>query len=30
VPHWLTPRWMHNEGTYTGSLGNLCRWLAPG
>jgi electron-transferring-flavoprotein dehydrogenase len=28
VPHWLTPRWMHNEGTYTGSLGNLCRWLA--
>ena len=19
---------MHNEGTYTGSLGNLCRWLA--
>jgi electron-transferring-flavoprotein dehydrogenase len=28
VPHWLTPRWMHNEGTYTASLGNLCRWLA--
>ncbi len=19
---------MHNKGTYTGSLGNLCRWLA--
>ncbi|WP_206244325.1 electron transfer flavoprotein-ubiquinone oxidoreductase [Novosphingobium terrae] len=28
IPHALTPRWMHNEGTYTGSLGNLCRWLA--
>lgn len=28
VPHWMTPRWMHNEGTYTASLGNLCRWLA--
>ncbi|WP_179506131.1 MULTISPECIES: electron transfer flavoprotein-ubiquinone oxidoreductase [unclassified Sphingomonas] len=28
VPHWLTPGWMHNKGTYTGSLGNLCRWLA--
>lgn len=28
VPHILTPRWMHNEGTFTGSLGNLCRWLA--
>jgi electron-transferring-flavoprotein dehydrogenase len=27
VPHWLTPGWMHNKGTYTGSLGNLCRWL---
>jgi electron-transferring-flavoprotein dehydrogenase len=22
------PRSCHNEGTYTGSLGNLCRWLA--
>ncbi|HWV12489.1 MAG TPA: electron transfer flavoprotein-ubiquinone oxidoreductase [Sphingobium sp.] len=28
VPHISTPRWMHNKGTYTGSLGNLCRWLA--
>ncbi len=28
MPHLFTPRWMHNEGTYTGSLGNLCRWLA--
>ncbi len=27
-PHFFTPRFMHNEGTYTGSLGNLCRWLA--
>ena len=28
VPHFITPGWMHNKGTYTGSLGNLCRWLA--
>jgi electron-transferring-flavoprotein dehydrogenase len=28
IPHILTPGWMHNKGTYTGSLGNLCRWLA--
>ncbi|MFC3443300.1 4Fe-4S dicluster domain-containing protein [Sphingobium rhizovicinum] len=28
MPHMLTPGWMHNKGTYTGSLGNLCRWLA--
>lgn len=28
VPHLLTPGFMHNKGTYTGSLGNLCRWLA--
>lgn len=27
VPHILTPPWMHNKGTYTGSLGSLCRWL---
>ncbi|MGE4411821.1 MAG: electron transfer flavoprotein-ubiquinone oxidoreductase [Sphingomonadales bacterium] len=27
-PHFMTPGWMHNKGTYTGSLGNLCRWLA--
>lgn len=28
VPHFIVPKFMHNEGTYTGSLGNLCRWLA--
>ena len=28
MPHWLTPPFLHNKGTYTGSLGNLCRWLA--
>ncbi len=28
IPHLATPKWMHNEGCYTGSLGNLCRWLA--
>ncbi|KXU30985.1 electron transfer flavoprotein-ubiquinone oxidoreductase [Sphingobium sp. 22B] len=28
MPHIMTPAWMHNKGTYTGSLGNLCRWLA--
>ncbi|QXF12423.1 electron transfer flavoprotein-ubiquinone oxidoreductase [Sphingopyxis terrae] len=28
VPHLITPGFMHNKGTYTGSLGNLCRWLA--
>jgi len=28
VPHFITPGFMHNTGTYTGSLGNLCRWLA--
>ncbi len=27
-PHALMPSFMNNEGTYTGSLGNLCRWLA--
>ena len=27
MPHLLTPGFMHNKGTYTGSLGNLCRWL---
>ncbi|TPE60195.1 electron transfer flavoprotein-ubiquinone oxidoreductase [Sandaracinobacter neustonicus] len=27
-PHIITPSFMHNKGTYTGSLGNLCRWLA--
>ena len=28
IPHILTPPCMHNTGTYTGSLGSLCRWLA--
>ncbi|MBS0479994.1 MAG: electron transfer flavoprotein-ubiquinone oxidoreductase [Proteobacteria bacterium] len=28
MPHLFTPGFMHNKGTYTGSLGNLCRWLA--
>ncbi|MCW2369798.1 electron transfer flavoprotein-ubiquinone oxidoreductase [Sphingobium sp. B11D3D] len=28
LPHMLTPGFMHNKGTYTGSLGSLCRWLA--
>ncbi|GAB5489532.1 MAG: electron transfer flavoprotein-ubiquinone oxidoreductase [Parasphingorhabdus sp.] len=27
VPHLMTPGFMHNKGTYTGSLGSLCRWL---
>jgi len=28
IPHLMTPSFMHNKGTFTGSLGNLCRWLA--
>lgn len=28
LPHFLTPPFLNNKGTYTGSLGNLCRWLA--
>jgi electron-transferring-flavoprotein dehydrogenase len=28
LPHLLAPPFMHNKGTYTVSLGNLCRWLA--
>ena len=28
IPHFLMPRFMSNQGTYTASLGNLCRWLA--
>lgn len=28
VPHWPMPPFMSNNGNYTGSLGNLCRWLA--
>jgi len=27
-PHLLMPTFMNNKGTYTGSLGNFCRWLA--
>ena len=27
-PHWLLPPLMSNDGCYTLSLGNLCRWLA--
>jgi electron-transferring-flavoprotein dehydrogenase len=28
IPHWPMPPLMSNNGCYTGSLGNLCRWLA--
>jgi electron-transferring-flavoprotein dehydrogenase len=28
MPNFLMPPFMHNKGTYTLSLGNLCRWLA--
>jgi len=28
LPHLLLPPLMSNKGNYTGSLGNLCRWLA--
>ena len=28
LPEAALPPFMHNEGCYTGSLGNLCRWLA--
>jgi electron-transferring-flavoprotein dehydrogenase len=28
LPHLMMPSFMNNKGTYTGSLGNLCRWLA--
>jgi electron-transferring-flavoprotein dehydrogenase len=28
MPEFLTPPYLHNKGTYTGSLGTLCRWLA--
>lgn len=28
LPHALMPSIMKNKGCYTGSLGNLCRWLA--
>jgi electron-transferring-flavoprotein dehydrogenase len=28
MPHALMPGFMSNKGTFTASLGNLCRWLA--
>ncbi|MDB5701203.1 MAG: electron transfer flavoprotein-ubiquinone oxidoreductase [Sphingomonadales bacterium] len=28
LPHAMMPPLMSNKGNYTGSLGNLCRWLA--
>jgi electron-transferring-flavoprotein dehydrogenase len=28
IPHILMPPFMSNDDCYTGSLGNLCRWLA--
>jgi len=28
MPHLMMPPLMSNHGNYTGSLGNLCRWLA--
>ena len=28
LPHLMMPGFMGNKGTYTGSLGNFCRWLA--
>jgi len=28
LPHIFMPPFMNNKGTYTGSLGNFCRWLA--
>ena len=28
IPHLIMPPFLSNEGNYTGSLGNLCRWLA--
>jgi electron-transferring-flavoprotein dehydrogenase len=28
MPHLMMPPFMNNKGTYTASLGNLCRWLA--
>ena len=27
IPHWPMPSFMSNHRNYTGSLGNLCRWL---
>jgi electron-transferring-flavoprotein dehydrogenase len=28
LPHIMMPPFMSNKGTYTASLGNICRWLA--
>ncbi|MCM8556825.1 electron transfer flavoprotein-ubiquinone oxidoreductase [Sphingomicrobium sediminis] len=28
IPHIATPEYMHNKGAFTGSLGNLTRWMA--
>ena len=28
VPHLLTPPFLNNKGTYTASLGAVCRWMA--
>ena len=28
MPDFLLPPFLHNHGMYTGSLGNMCRWLA--
>jgi electron-transferring-flavoprotein dehydrogenase len=28
LPHIMMPPFMSNDGCYTGSLGNLCRWLS--
>jgi electron-transferring-flavoprotein dehydrogenase len=28
LPHLMMPPFMSNAGNYTGSLGNMCRWLA--
>ena len=28
MPEFLLPPFLHNAGMYTGSLGNMCRWLA--
>ncbi len=28
LPHIMMPPFMSNDGCYTGSLGNMCRWLA--
>ena len=28
LPHFLTPPFLNNKGTYTASLASICRWLA--